>query len=624
MATDITVPSLGESVSEATVANWLKNQGDPVSADEAIVELETDKVTLEVNAPTAGTVSEVLVATGETVEVGTVLGRIAEGQTAEAPRQPSAPQQDSKPAEQPAAAPSSGSGGGPAGGSGDDPGGSGGGESVDIPVPTLGESVSEATVASWLKNPGDAVKADEAVAELETDKVTLEVNAPADGVLSEQAAAQGETVQAGSILGRMTRGGAPAAAGSAQPAPAASAGPSQPAASEAPAPAAASPGQPAGPAQPAAQEGESATATLDPKRAPRTDGRVTRDDLLRFLGPGAGSVRPEDLAPAVRTAVQEYGVDPSRVPGSGKDGRITKQDVIDVAEGRKQPLPLPGTSAVQAAAATGPAPGPGAQQQHAGAQGGGTAPAQQAAPAPAAAATGADGKPREERVKMSKLRQTISKRLKEAQNTAAMLTTFNEVDMTAVNQIRADYKEQFEKAHGIRLGMSCFFGKAVCQALKELPAVNARIEDDEIVYNNYYNVGMAVSTPQGLMVPVIRDIDRKSFADIESELRDLAKKGRDGKLTMDEMSGGTFTITNGGVFGSLLSTPILNRPQSGILGMHKIQERPMAVNGEVQVRPMMYLALSYDHRIVDGREAVTFLVRVKECLEDPARMLLQM
>ena len=633
MATDITVPSLGESVSEATVANWLKNQGEAVSADEAIVELETDKVTLEVNAPTAGTISEVLVPTGETVEVGAVLGRIAEGQAAEAPSQPAAPQESNAPESRPAAASGGGNGAGQATGDGTGDAGAGGGESVDIPVPTLGESVSEATVASWLKNPGDAVKADEAVAELETDKVTLEVNAPADGVLSEQAVAQGETVQPGAILGRMTKGDAGAApaqpaptqSATAQSAPAHSAptqsapaqsapAPSQPAASEAPAAAQA---QPAG----GQAQGQAAEATLDPKRAPRTDGRVTREDLLRFLGTGAGSVKPEDLAPSVRTAVADYGVDPSRVPGTGKDGRITKQDVIDVAEGRKQPLPLPGTSAVQAAAATGPAPTPGAQQQHAGAQGAGTAAAQQPAPQPAA---GADGKPREERVKMSKLRQTIAKRLKEAQNTAAMLTTFNEVDMTAVNQIRAEYKDPFEKAHGIRLGMSCFFGKAVCQALKELPAVNARIEDDEIVYNNYYNVGMAVSTPQGLMVPVIRDIDRKSFADIESELRDLAKKGRDGKLTMDEMSGGTFTITNGGVFGSLLSTPILNRPQSGILGMHKIQERPMVVNGQVEARPMMYLALSYDHRIVDGREAVTFLVRVKECLEDPARMLLQM
>jgi 2-oxoglutarate dehydrogenase E2 component (dihydrolipoamide succinyltransferase) len=623
MATDITVPSLGESVSEATVATWLKNQGEAVSADEAIVELETDKVTLEVNAPTAGTISEVLVPTGETVEVGAVLGRIAEGQAAEAPSQPAAPRESKAPESQPAAAPAGGNGAGQAAGGGSGDAGASGGESVDIPVPTLGESVSEATVASWLKTPGDAVQADEAVAELETDKVTLEVNAPADGVLSEQAVAQGDTVQPGAILGRMTKGGAGAAPAQAAPSQSAPA-PSQPAASEAPA---AAPAQPAG-SQAAAQTAE---ATLDPSRAPRTDGRVTRDDLLRFLGTGAASIKPEDLAPSVRTAVEDYGVDPSRVPGSGKDGRITKQDVIDVAEGRKQPLPLPGTSAVQAAAATGPAPTPGAQQQHAGAQGAGTAGAgtaaaqqpapQQPAPQPAA---GADGKPREERVKMSKLRQTIAKRLKEAQNTAAMLTTFNEVDMTAVNQIRAEYKDQFEKAHGIRLGMSCFFGKAVCQALKELPAVNARIEDDEIVYNNYYNVGMAVSTPQGLMVPVIRDIDRKSFADIESELRDLAKKGRDGKLTMDEMSGGTFTITNGGVFGSLLSTPILNRPQSGILGMHKIQERPMVVNGEVRARPMMYLALSYDHRIVDGREAVTFLVRVKECLEDPARMLLQM
>ncbi|WP_437123683.1 2-oxoglutarate dehydrogenase complex dihydrolipoyllysine-residue succinyltransferase [Rhodovibrio salinarum] len=548
------------------------------------------------------------------MEVGAVLGRIAEGQAAEAPAQP----QQSKSAEQPAPAASGGTNGSsqPAASGSADSGDTGGGntgsgESVDIPVPTLGESVSEATVASWLKNPGDAVKADEAVAELETDKVTLEVNAPADGVLSEQAVAQGETVAVGAILGRMTKGAAPASGGQA-----AASAQSAPAASEAPA---------QGQGQPAAAAGQSAEATLDPRHAPRTDGRVTRNDLMQFLGGGAGSIRPEDLAPSVRTAVEEHGIDPSRVPGTGKDGRITKQDVIDVAEGRKQPLPLPGASAVQAAAATGPAPSPAAQQQHAGAQGAGTAPqSQQPAQQQAAPATGADGKPREERVKMSKLRQTISKRLKEAQNTAAMLTTFNEVDMTAVNQIRAEYKDHFEKVHGIRLGMSCFFGKAVCQALKELPAVNARIEDDEIVYNNYYNVGMAVSTPQGLMVPVIRDIDQKSFADIEKELRDLAKKGRDGKLTMDEMSGGTFTITNGGVFGSLLSTPILNRPQSGILGMHKIQERPMAMNGQVEVRPMMYLALSYDHRIVDGREAVTFLVRIKECLEDPHRMLLQM
>jgi 2-oxoglutarate dehydrogenase E2 component (dihydrolipoamide succinyltransferase) len=344
---------------------------------------------------------------------------------------------------------------------------------------------------------------------------------------------------------------------------------------------------------------------------------VTRDDLMRFLSGGPDSVRPEDLAPAVRTLVQQYGVDPSQIPGTGKDGRLTKQDVIDFAEGRTQPLSAPaGAGAAQAPAAA-PQPQQPAAQQQPGMQGAGPG-TQPAAKAPDA------GDGREERVKMSKLRQTIAKRLKEAQNTAAMLTTFNEVDMTEVNRIRAQWKDDFEKAHGIRLGMSCFFGKAVVQALKELPAVNARIEGEEIVYNHYYNIGMAVSTPQGLMVPVLRDLDKLSMAEIEGTLRDLAKKGRDGKLTMDEMSGGTFTITNGGVFGSLLSTPILNRPQSGILGMHKIQDRPMAVNGKVEVRPMMYLALSYDHRIVDGREAVTFLVRVKECLENPERLLLQM
>jgi 2-oxoglutarate dehydrogenase E2 component (dihydrolipoamide succinyltransferase) len=299
--------------------------------------------------------------------------------------------------------------------------------------------------------------------------------------------------------------------------------------------------------------------------------------------------------------VADHGLDPATIPASGREGRLTKEDVQNLLDGKTQAIAPPAPAVAAAPAPTTPTPGP-------------------AAPTPAPAATA----PREERVKMSRLRKTIATRLKEAQNTAAILTTFNEADLGAVMDLRARFRESFEKKHGIRLGFTSFFAKAVVAALKELPAVNAQIEGDDIVYKNYYDIGMAVSTPTGLMVPVVRDCDVKSFAEIEGSLAELAKKGRDGKLTMDEMTGGTFTMTNGGVFGSLLSTPILNRPQSAILGLHKIQERPMAIDGKVEVRPMMYLALSYDHRVIDGREAVTFLVRVKETIEDPDRMLLDM
>nr|WP_241503784.1 2-oxoglutarate dehydrogenase complex dihydrolipoyllysine-residue succinyltransferase [Ferruginivarius sediminum] len=582
---DIAVPTLGESVSEATVAQWLKQPGDAVEADEPVAELETDKVTLEVNAPAKGTLAEQLVGEGDTVEVGTVIGRVAQGAgAAAAPAAAAAKESAPAPAKEQAA---------PA---------AGGGEQVDVPVPTLGESVSEATVAQWLKQPGDTVTVDEPIVELETDKVTLEVNAPADGTLAEQLAGEGDTVEVGAILGRISKGAAPAKA-------------------EAPAAREAAPEPAKEPAPAAAEAAPTATAPaggpsggLDPNRAPRTNGSVTREDLMAFLSEGPGSVRPEDLSPSVRVAVQEYNVDPSRIPGSGPGGRLTKEDVVAFAEGRVQPLAPP--EGVSAPAAKAGAEAPKAE--------GAAAPAAKAPAAKAAEAKAPGaGEKREERVKMSRLRQTIAKRLKEAQNTAAMLTTFNEIDMTAVNQLRAEYREQFEKVHGVRLGMTCFFAKAVVQALQELPAVNARIEGDEIVYNHYYDIGMAVSTPQGLMVPVVRDVDRKSMAEIEGSLRELAKKGRDGKLKMEDLQGATFSMTNGGVFGSLLSTPILNTPQSGILGMHKIQDRPMAVDGEVKIRPMMYVALSYDHRVIDGREAVTFLVRVKECLEDPARLLLQ-
>ena len=405
---------------------------------------------------------------------------------------------------------------------------------AEIRVPTLGESVTEATIGRWFKKPGEAVKADEPLLELETDKVTLEVNAPAAGVLSEITAKDGETVSPGALLGQITAGGAGAAA----------------------APAAAAPA--------------SAAAPAAPKAAPAA---------------AAGSSMP--AAPSAAKLAAESGINTNDVAGSGKRGQVLKGDVL-------------------AAIATG----------------GAAAPA--AAPIAVRAPSGADDASREERVKMTKLRQTIARRLKEAQNTAAMLTTFNEVDMTEVMALRARYKDIFEKKHGNKLGFMGFFVKACVQALKELPAVNAEIDGTDLVYKNYYHIGIAVGTEKGLVVPVVRDADQLSISGVEKTIADFGKRARDGQLKIDEMQGGTFTITNGGIYGSLMSTPILNAPQSGILGMHKIQERPMVVNGKIEVRPMMYLALSYDHRIVDGKEAVTFLVRVKEALEDPARLVLDL
>ena len=407
---------------------------------------------------------------------------------------------------------------------------------AEIRVPTLGESVTEATIGKWFKKAGDAVAVDEPLVELETDKVTIEVPAPAAGVLSEIAVKDGETVAVGALLGAIKEGaGAPAAA--------------KPAAAAAPAAAPA-------PAKPAAAA------------APSGDG---------------------PLAPSVRRLAAESGVDPAGVAGSGKDGRVTKGDMLAAIErAAAAPTPVPQTAAA----------------------------VQVRAPSPA------DDAAREERVKMTRLRQTIARRLKDAQNTAAMLTTFNEVDMTAVMHMRNQYKDQFEKRHGAKLGFMSFFVKACVQALKDIPAVNAEIDGADVIYKNYYHMGIAVGTEKGLVVPVVRDCDSKSLAEIEKTIADFGRRARDGALKIEEMQGGTFTITNGGVYGSLMSTPILNAPQSGILGMHKIQERPMVIAGKIEVRPMMYLALSYDHRIVDGREAVTFLVRVKECLEDPARLVL--
>jgi len=401
---------------------------------------------------------------------------------------------------------------------------------TEIRVPTLGESVTEATIAQWFKKPGDAVAVDEPLVELETDKVTIEVPAPVAGVLSEILVKDGETVEVGALLGAIGEGSGVA------PAPV-----------------------------PTAAPVEAVIAASAPL-----------------------------LSPAVNKLVAENKIDPDSVAGSGKDGRLTKGDILAAIE--TKPLNIAPVSITPSVA---PAP-------------------QIKAPA------GAEDGPREERVRMTRLRQTIAKRLKDAQNTAAMLTTFNEVDMTAIMAVRKQYKELFEKKHGVKLGFMSFFVKACIGALKDVPAVNAEIDGTDLVYKNYYHMGVAVGTDKGLVVPVIRDADGLSLAGIEKAINAVGTRARDGKLAIEDMQGGTFTISNGGVYGSLMSTPILNAPQSGILGMHKIQQRPMAIDGDIKIRPMMYLALSYDHRIVDGKEAVTFLVRVKEQLEDPHRLVLDL
>ena len=442
---------------------------------------------------------------------------------------------------------------------------------TDVQVPTLGESITEGTLAQWLKKPGEAVKADEPIASLETDKVTVEVPSPVGGVLTEQLAAEGDNVAVGAVIARIDENataGAPAAA----PAPAEAA--------------AAATTNPAGAGETPALRGD--------EHAPVAEAEGDDDHITT-------------LSPAVRRAVLEYHVDPSKIVGTGKDGRLTKDDVIAAAQAASSPAKV-GAPAPQAKAPPAPAPAP--------------------SPAPQAKAPSVSGERREERVKMSRLRQTIAKRLKDAQNTAAMLTTFNDVDMSAVMKARGDYKDLFEKKHGIRLGFMSFFVKACALAARDVPSVNASLEgpegNQEIVYRDYLDVSVAVSAPKGLVVPVIRNAQAMSFADIEKTIADFGKRAKDGTLTVDEMTGGTFTISNGGVFGSLLSTPIINPPQSAVLGMHRIEERPVAVNGQVVIRPMMYLALSYDHRIIDGREAVTFLVRVKEAIEDPTRLLIDL
>ena len=451
---------------------------------------------------------------------------------------------------------------------------------VEIVVPALGESITEATVAKWLKAEGDAVEVDEPLVELETDKVSVEINAQTAGVLSEIVAKDGAEVEIGAVLGRISEGD-----GAAQAKP-------QAAAEDPP---------PAGPAaEPAGSPAEAAPAPEPDQPAPVAEAAPRPAEAPP---PGDTALA---LSPAVRKLIDDNRLDPSTIPATGKAGRLTKGDVLAFLE-----------SGLESGRDTG-----GAVARPVDGEAPATAPAPPT-PAPSAAPPAAGGpRAREERVKMSRLRRRIAERLKEAQNTAAMLTTFNEVDMSAVIAARKDHRDSFEKKHGVRLGFMSFFVKACIVALREIPEVNAEIDGADIVYKNHYDIGVAVGTEQGLVVPVIRDADAMSFAEIEQTIARLGAKAKDGQLTMDDLTGGTFTISNGGVYGSLLSTPILNPPQSGILGMHKIQPRPVVVGDSIEIRPQMYLALSYDHRIVDGRGAVTFLVRVKECIEEPQRILL--
>ncbi len=518
MAVEVRVPTLGESVTEATVATWFKKVGDLVAVDEMLCELETDKVTVEVPSPVEGRLVEIVAPEGTTLGVAGLLAQIGEAGNAGP--------EEMKPRKSAGIAP-----------------GAGGSGMIDVMVPTLGESVSEATVSTWFKRVGETVAQDEMLCELETDKVSVEVPSPAAGVLTEIIAAEGTTVAANARLAIISTSVAT---------------------------------KPATDAQPVAEKEPAAAATVKAK-APAKD--------------------IED-APAAKKAMAEAGITRDAVTATGRDGRVMKDDVA-------RAVAAPAPAAVPAPAAP-PAPAP--------------APIAAAARAPVSA----DDAAREERVKMTRLRQTIARRLKEAQNTAAMLTTYNEVDMSAIMALRNDYKDVFEKKHGVKLGFMSFFVKACCHALAEVPEVNAEIDGTDVVYKNYIHMGVAVGTPTGLVVPVVRDADRMGFAEIEKKISELGLRARDGKLSMAEMQGGSFTISNGGVYGSLMSSPILNPPQSGILGMHKIQDRPVVVAGQIVIRPMMYLALSYDHRVVDGKGAVTFLVRVKEALEDPRRLLMDL
>ena len=490
MTTEIKVPVLPESVADATVATWHVQVGDKVSRDQVLVDIETDKVVLEVPATSDGVITSISEAEGATVLGEQVIAILSEGEAAETAAPASAPA--------PATTASA--------------------KVIDIEVPVLPESVADATVATWHVAEGDTVSVDQNLVDIETDKVVLEVVAQENGVIGKIIHVEGDTVLGAQKIGELNAG---------------------------------------------------ATASAAP--AASAEEAISSDELA---------------SPSVRRLMTEKGLTASDVIGTGKGGRISKEDVEAAANKPK------------------------------------AAPAKAAAPAPTAQASAALGERTQKRVPMTRLRKTIATRLLEAKNSTAMLTTFNEVNMKPIMDLRKQYKDVFEKTHDTRLGFMSFYVKAVTEALKRYPAVNASIDGDDIVYHNFFDVSIAVSTPRGLVTPVLRDADQLSMAGIENGIRDLAIKGRDGKLTMDEMQGGNFTITNGGVFGSLISTPILNLPQAGILGMHKIQDRPMAVDGKVEILPMMYLALSYDHRLIDGKESVGFLVTIKELLEDPTRLLL--
>ncbi|GGX64186.1 dihydrolipoyllysine-residue succinyltransferase component of 2-oxoglutarate dehydrogenase complex [Litorimonas cladophorae] len=517
--TDITIPNVGESVSEVTIAQWFKAVGDTVKKDEPLVELETDKAAQELVSPADGVLEEILVAEGENAEIGKLIARLGSGSGAKAADKGDA--EVKAQTEAPSSDKSTGAGAG-----------------LDIVVPNVGESVSEVTVASWMVGVGDAVEKDQPIVELETDKAAQELVAPRSGVITVIVKAEGDIALVGDVLARL---------------------------------------------------GESDSDPISSSPAKSAGGEGGAGGKLPDVPPtNTGSLPNEGVAmPAAAKIIRESGLDASAISGTGKGGRITKADAL-------------------AAKANPPKAPAGAK------------------PVPAAPKAPRNDGPREDRVRMTRIRQTIARRLKDAQNTAAMLTTYNEADMTAIMDMRSQYKELFIKRHGVKLGFMSFFVKACVQALKDVPSVNAEIDGTDIIYKNFYDISIAVGTEKGLVVPVLRDCDELSLGGIEKGIGALGAKARDGQLSMDDMSGGTFTISNGGVYGSLMSSPILNPPQSGILGMHKIQKRPVVINDEMVIRPMMYLALSYDHRIVDGKEAVTFLVRVKECLEDPERMLLDL
>ncbi|NVO31492.1 2-oxoglutarate dehydrogenase complex dihydrolipoyllysine-residue succinyltransferase [Hymenobacter lapidiphilus] len=547
MGLEIKIPAVGESITEVTIAKWLKADGDTVERDEIIAELESDKATFELPAETAG-VLRIKVAEGETIDIGVTIAEI-DGDGAAAPKAaPAAAANATDPItkgeENPQASDQAGYGGKPEGGAAatGTTGQAGGGATVEMTIPAVGESITEVTVAKWLKADGDTVERDEIIAELESDKATFELPAEAAGTLR-HAAQEGETISIGATIARIEGGSGASAA-------------------------------------PKADAPKAAAATA----APATNAAA---------GTGSNSYATGTPSPAAGKILGEKGINAADVSGTGRDGRITKEDAQNASA----------RPAAPAAAAPKAAP----------------APAGNSAPA---AGTEPTGNRNVRRERMSNLRKTVARRLVTVKNETAMLTTFNEVNMQPIMDLRTKFKDKFKEKNGVGLGFMSFFTKAVCVALQEWPSVNAQIDGTDIVYNDFCDISIAVSAPKGLVVPVIRNAEALSFEGIEKEVVRLATLARDNKLTLEQMTGGTFTLTNGGVFGSMMSTPIINAPQSAILGMHNIIQRPIAENGQVVIRPMMYLALSYDHRIIDGRESVSFLVRVKELLEDPARLLL--